>query len=232
VRGPREGRRGFELTCRVVRSGLGLAGEREPVRVAGIPTAGEQGFAVSWPTIPGVYVGAKVADAGHELRSRWAERVLLCPVPVGGGEASHPLDRRTGVSEHGPMAYDLHIERRSAKTEDSEPILIEEWLAAIEATQGVRVFTGAKHTVANPNTGDVISSRARPGDAEVRCGAEWKQVFSWFEGSAKFRARGVALGDPSDPIWAAAAALANRVGAVICGDEGECYDPNTGEEIG
>jgi len=127
------------------------------------------------------------------------------------------------------MGYDLHIERCGVETEESQPIPIAEWLAAVEAIQNVRVFAGAKHSVTNPKTGDVTSARARPGDVEVRFGAEWRFVFSWFEGSAKFRAHGVAVGDASDPTWVAAVALAKRVGAVICGDDSECYDLDTGE---
>lgn len=101
----------------------------------------------------------------------------------------------------------------------------------MDATEGVRRFNAAKHSITNPGTGAVISWVARPGDADVFCGADgWVQVFSFFEGVAKFSARGVRLGDPTDPIWAAAVALARRLGAIIRGDDGQLVDLETGQE--
>jgi putative tricarboxylic transport membrane protein len=48
-----------------------LADARVPGRHAGTPTAREQGFAVSWPTLRGVYMGPKVSDADYR---RWVRR--------------------------------------------------------------------------------------------------------------------------------------------------------------
>lgn len=122
------------------------------------------------------------------------------------------------------MAYDLHIERA-----DESPIALSDWRAAIEATEGVRVFAAAAHTVTNPKTGEVISIGAREGDAEVLIpDGEWISVFRWRGESAAFTARF----DPTEtshPAWRAAVALATRLRAVIRGDEGEVYGFQTGE---
>jgi hypothetical protein len=117
------------------------------------------------------------------------------------------------------MAYDLHIERA-----DETPIALSEWRDAIDATEGVRLFAAAAHTITNPKTGEVIRIGAREGDTEVLFpDGQWVSVFRWRAKSAVFAAR-------SDPTaWRAAVALATRLGAVIRGDEGELYDFQTGE---
>jgi hypothetical protein len=132
------------------------------------------------------------------------------------------------------MGYDLHIERtRNLPDSDPTPISIEEWRAAITATEGVRLFAGDFHGVRNPKTGQYVGVRASDGDVEVFFPDEeqWYCVFHWFEGSANFRGR-CKLGDTSDPVWASAVALASRLGALIRGDEGEIYDLRTGAIIG
>jgi hypothetical protein len=122
------------------------------------------------------------------------------------------------------MAYDLHIERA-----DETPIALSDWRAAVEATEGVRLFAAAAHTITNPKTGEVISIGAREGDTEVLFpDCEWVSVFRWRGESAVFAARF----DPTEtshPAWRAAVALATSLGAVIRGDEGEVYDFETGE---
>ena len=122
------------------------------------------------------------------------------------------------------MAYDLHIER-----DKDLPIALSEWRAAIESTEGVRMFADTAHTITNPKTGEVISIGARDGDAEVLFpDGEWCSVFRWRGESAVFAARF----DPTEiahPVWRAAVALATHLGAVIRGDEGEVYDFETGE---
>jgi len=122
------------------------------------------------------------------------------------------------------MAYDLHIERA-----DERPIALSEWRGAVEATEGVRLFAAAAHTITNPKTGEVISIGARDGDAEVLFpGGEWHSVFRWRGESAVFAARF----DPTEtshPVWRAAVSLATHLGAVIRGDEGDAYDFQTGE---
>ena len=113
------------------------------------------------------------------------------------------------------MAYDLHIER-----DEKRPISLSEWRAAIESTEGVRLFSARAHTITSPQTGEAISIGAREGDAEVLFpGSEWRSVFRWRGESAAFPAR-FAPTETSHPVWRAAVALATRLGAVIRGDEG------------
>lgn len=123
------------------------------------------------------------------------------------------------------MAYDLHIERT-----EERPIALSEWCAAVEATEGVRLFAASAHTITNPKTGEVISIGARDGDTEVFFPdiGEWRSVFRWRGDSAAFSARF----DPTEtshPVWRAAVALATRLKAAIRGDDGESYDFQTGE---
>jgi len=122
------------------------------------------------------------------------------------------------------MAYDLHIERAG-----ENPIVLKEWRAAVQSTNGVRLFATAAHTVTNPKTGEVISIGSREGDTEVFFPdiREWHSVFRWRGESAVFAAR-FEPGDASHPVWIAAVALASRLGATIRGDEGEIYNLLTG----
>ena len=122
------------------------------------------------------------------------------------------------------MAYDLHIERAG-----EQPLTLNEWLAAVGATEGLRLFAAAARTVTNPQTGEVISIRASEGDAEVLFpDGERRSVFRWRGQSAVFAVRF----DPTEtshPVWRAAVSLATHLEAVIRGDEGEVYDFQTGE---
>ena len=122
------------------------------------------------------------------------------------------------------MAYDLHIERA-----EDLPIALSEWRAAVESTDGVRLFAATAHTITNPKTGEVIRIGAREGDTEVLFpDGEWHSVFRWRGESAVFAARF----DPTEtshPVWRAAVSLATHLGAMIRGDEGEICDFQTGE---
>jgi len=128
------------------------------------------------------------------------------------------------------MAYDLHIERSGGTAQP--PISLPEWSAAVAETEGVRPASGEAQTATNPKTGEVISIAARAGDAEVFFpdNGEWHSVFRWRGKSAVFNGR-FKPGDASHPVWSVAVALASRLGAVICGDEGEVYDLKTGAVI-
>ena len=131
------------------------------------------------------------------------------------------------------MAYDLHIERiGDGPDSDATPIPLADWSAAVAATEGVRLFAAPSHTITNPKTGEVISIPAREGDTEVLFAdsGQWHAVFRWRGDSAVFAGR-FDPGDASHPVWAAAVALASRLGAVIRGDEGEIYDLQTGEIV-
>jgi hypothetical protein len=129
------------------------------------------------------------------------------------------------------MAYELHIERLPLNDEgEATPIPLEDWKAALSATEGVRLCPPGANTITNPKTGEVISIPRRDGDAEVYFPDEqtWRPVFRWFEGAASVNAR-FDPGDASHPVWVAAVALATQLGAVIRGDDGEVYDLQTGD---
>lgn len=122
------------------------------------------------------------------------------------------------------MAYCLHIER-----ENEVPIALAEWRAAVEKTEGVRIFALAAHTGINPLTGEVLRMQANEGDADVYFSdeQEWQSIFRWHGKSAIFAAR-FETSETSHPIWRAAVGLAAHLGAVIRGDEGEIYNLVTG----
>jgi hypothetical protein len=130
------------------------------------------------------------------------------------------------------MSYNLHIEH-AEMTEEKEPvpIILEQWRAAVAATEGVRLFAGKVHILDIP--GHVIRSAANEGDVEVWFpkDRQWHWAFRWEGGSASFSSR-VGPGDMSHPVWAAAVSLVSRLGAVIRGDEGETYDLQTGHARG
>jgi hypothetical protein len=131
------------------------------------------------------------------------------------------------------MAYELHIERRRlALIIQRESIPLDDWKAALSATEGVRLCPPGANIFTNPKTGEIISIPRRDGDAEVYFSDErvWHPVFRWFEGAAHVNAK-FEPGDSSQPVWVAAVALAARLGAVIRGDDGESYDLQTGEVI-
>jgi hypothetical protein len=124
------------------------------------------------------------------------------------------------------MAYALHIER----PDDQEPISLEEWKAAVNATKGIRLSQAKELTITNPKTQEVITIPVRDGDVETYFPKEqaWLLAIRWSEGFASMNAR-FEPGDMSHPVWAAAAALASRLKAVIRGDGGEHYELQTGQ---
>jgi hypothetical protein len=132
------------------------------------------------------------------------------------------------------MAYALHICRLAADraAEDVVPIPLDEWRAALSATEGVRWFAAEHYTIENPTTRQPIRMKVGEGAAEAFFPKDerWYPAIRWFEGSASFNAR-LQPGDMTHPVWAAAVSLATRLGAVICGDEGEVYDLETGRVV-
>ena len=131
------------------------------------------------------------------------------------------------------MAYELHIERLPLNDEGGPtPIPLDDWKAALSATEGVRLCPSGTNSITNPETGEVISIPRRDGDAEVYFPDEqtWRPVFRWFGGAAHVNAN-FDPGDSSHPVWAVSIALASRLGGVIRGDDGESYDLQSGDVI-
>lgn len=125
------------------------------------------------------------------------------------------------------MGYELCIER-----ENQQEISLEEWTAAVEATENVRI-TNEEWVAVNPSTGDELRMKAGEADAEVfikKRGilfdkSRWVKVFTYRGGRITFASRGMEKPDSSrDPIRKAAAALAAKLDAMIAGEEGEVYD--------
>ena len=119
------------------------------------------------------------------------------------------------------MAYTLKIERNG-----EEQIPLEEWLDAVEATEGIRPCAGEQHTARNPLSGATMSMPVRPGDVEIHDPStdQWRFCVRWDGGTPSFNARVVerALdGDLSDPVWQALHSVANKLSANIVGEEGE-----------
>lgn len=56
-----------------------LADERLPGKLAGVPTAKEQGFDIAWPIIRGFYMGPKVSDADYKYWVDKFNKMLASP---------------------------------------------------------------------------------------------------------------------------------------------------------
>jgi putative tricarboxylic transport membrane protein len=102
---------------------LGVLSDARVPGYAGVPTAREQGFAVSWPTLRGVYLGPKVSDRDY---ARWVkafdamldradfararERLGLLPFALTGAA----LERHVGesVRRYADLARELGLPAR------------------------------------------------------------------------------------------------------------------------
>jgi hypothetical protein len=121
------------------------------------------------------------------------------------------------------MGYNLHI-KRPAPDEESHPISLPEWQAAVGETEGVRLATKPAR-ITNPKTGEVISIPNNGGDTEVYFSADdtWQRLFSWsFAGTVCWRYT-ADFDRPDSEIRTVARRLARKLNAVIVGDEGEIY---------
>lgn len=117
------------------------------------------------------------------------------------------------------MACEIHIERRST------PITLAEWCDVIGRTENVRIADG-KHTLTNPQTGELITFGNPGGDAEVYFPVEgtWQRVLRWSRrGTISFVAP-PDFAEPCSHLRRTAHALAQSLGASMVGDEGEIYD--------
>ncbi|MCG8601135.1 MAG: hypothetical protein MI807_13410 [Verrucomicrobiales bacterium] len=124
------------------------------------------------------------------------------------------------------MGYSLYIER------ENSPIPTEEWEAAVDATDGIRLASRDKETVTNPKTGEAISIKMNTFDVELFLPEmdQWILAIMWSEdrGFGSFNARGISaatdFGDLDDPGWKAISSLARALSAQIRGEEGEVYN--------
>ncbi|HUQ06927.1 MAG TPA: hypothetical protein VM261_30760 [Kofleriaceae bacterium] len=123
------------------------------------------------------------------------------------------------------MGYDIHIERR----EDEPGITLDEWRAAVGSAPGARVITATRVEL-----GHGISQGVGPGDVELYFAddGQWTPVFRTGErddGSIRIATRATALGQPA--VLAFLRHVTSVLDAVVVGDEGEQYDPATGDAL-
>ena len=84
------------------------------------------------------------------------------------------------------MSYNLRIEHAEiTEEEEPAPILLEEWRAAVAATEGVRLFAGKVHRLDRR----VLSSPGNEGDVEAwsQKDRQWHWGFRWEEARPLFR---------------------------------------------
>lgn len=133
------------------------------------------------------------------------------------------------------MGYAIYIEREGFD-DGADPkgvITKEQWLAALNAVEGVRISPRKDWEARNPSTGAVISISGSGAIGEVYfppillkgiLKGTWKKVFDWDpRGRIRFKAHSD-LQDPKYPVRKAAAALALNLGALLVGEEGEIYE--------
>lgn len=121
------------------------------------------------------------------------------------------------------LAYSIHIERYN-DTGQRAPIEREEWIEAVNATNGVRL-TGVDLTSVNPVTSENIVIQGHGPNAELRCEQDdaWFPVFRWNErGTVTFNASPDFDGAKSR-LRTVAGELARKLNARLVGDEGEFY---------
>jgi hypothetical protein len=121
------------------------------------------------------------------------------------------------------VGYSLHIER----PDDEKPITLEEWRSAVQRSSQFRLASGDLE-LENPTTREQIRIPNSGADVEARIGPDaWVRAFSWSpRGSIAFRAD--LLSSHSvliEPVFA----LAQELGAIITGDDGEEYDADSFE---
>ncbi|ESQ75349.1 hypothetical protein [Asticcacaulis sp. AC402] len=121
------------------------------------------------------------------------------------------------------MGYSIHIERIDASGQ-LVSIELHEVANAVKNVEGMRLAAVPASTT-NPNTGEVISTCSIIGKIEIYLLAsdEWVRVFILSSsGKITFRAP-FDFDDGSSVVRSFARILAQRLQAVIVGDEGEYY---------
>ena len=128
------------------------------------------------------------------------------------------------------MGYNLHLER--VEDNDTAEVSLEEWLAALEVVEGVRPAE-SDAVARNPNTGEEIRIPKQPGDAEIHFPEDgaWHLIISFSHGRARLRHPGT-WNSGAEIAWRVIADLCTRLNLVAVGEEGERYDPATGELVG
>lgn len=113
------------------------------------------------------------------------------------------------------MAYELHIKRSSS-------ITVEEWLKAVETTDGVKIDE-SDSVATNPITGEKICVPSLPHTVALWLPEqeEWFKVFWFRQGRISFKADD--WDNTSSPVRDTAVKLAQKLNAEIIGDNGEKY---------
>ena len=126
-----------------------------------------------------------------------------------------------------PLVSQLHLMRLGGPDRKRyEPIAKDEWIAAVEATQGVRLMQGGERAP-NLKTGTAAPLwKQLPCDAEVAViGAgdtpTWVPVFSWQDSGSLVINRVFDPADRSDPRTQALFALAEALEACVADERGQ-----------
>ena len=129
------------------------------------------------------------------------------------------------------MVSQLHLMRLGGPDNNRyEPISKDEWRAAVEATDGVRLVQGGARAP-NLKTGTATALwKQIPCDAEVAVigtgeGPTWIPLFSWQDSGSAIINRVFDTSDPEDPRTAALFALAQALHASVADESGALLTP-------
>ncbi len=115
------------------------------------------------------------------------------------------------------MAYELHIKRAG-------PITLADWRKAVASTPGLRMAKGTETICLGKET---IEIEASEGDVDVYFPEEaaWHKIFRWSNSGVVFKTpSSFMLKKDARLVWSIAVALAQKLEAVIKGEEGELYE--------
>ena len=126
-----------------------------------------------------------------------------------------PPSEDSGIILSSDMGYEIHLER-------TPPFTLDEWKAAVRASDGVRLEDSGAVAV-NPTTQAIVSISGKDGDAQVNVGGQWRPCFFWRGGSVVLRATEDLTQDKSD-LRKAVRQLAGKLTVSVRGDDGERYD--------
>lgn len=145
------------------------------------------------------------------------------------------------------MAYDLRIYRVGPEPDFAVPITEDEWKTAVSTTDGVRIVDHPERTSEQlPSWADPELYNQPNLDAEIFLPdkREWQALIHWRGDDAIFNANALRMKtaflglfgngnsvDTTDQVWKVVSGLAEKLGAVIEGDDGERYDLHTGAQI-